>query len=155
MRGDRVSDVRPLLSMVLSDAGWTADAGRVEAALPEGPVLSDIDPDAFAILARNLIENALRHGHRSAPVQVSLSPEGVFSVVNDGPPVPPEILARLSARFERGRSLSAGSGLGLSIAKAIAEGAGGALTLRSPAPGREDGFSAEFQLPGLPPAPQA
>ncbi|VFU17753.1 protein of unknown function (plasmid) [Methylocella tundrae] len=29
---------------------------------PDGGPLSDLDPDAFAILARNLIENALKHG---------------------------------------------------------------------------------------------
>ena len=148
VRSDAVSDIRPLLEMVLSDFGREADAGRINASLTTNPVLSDIDPDAFAILARNLIENALRHGADTAPVQVVLTYDGVLRVTNDGPPVPPEMLAHLAARFERGQSLSAGSGLGLSIAKAIADGAGGTLTLYSPAPGRSDGFMAEFQVQG-------
>ncbi len=148
LRGDAVSDVRLVLDMVLSDFERSAGADRIQRALARTPVLSDIDPDAFAILARNLIENALRHGSAGAPVQVVLTGGGALHVTNDGPAVPPEILARLSARFERGQSLAGGSGLGLSIAKAIADGAGGKLTLLSPAPARPDGFAAVFQLPG-------
>lgn len=56
-------------------------------------------------------------------------------------------LARLTARFERGQAISEGSGLGLSIAKAIADGTQATLTLHSPAPGRADGFAAVFQAP--------
>ena len=52
--------------------------------LPEDP-LSDIDPDAFAILCRNLIENALKHGAAGTPVEVRLDSVGTFRVVNGGP----------------------------------------------------------------------
>ncbi len=147
LRRDTASDMRPVLDMVLSDFQRAAGAGRIMRDIPDDPVLSDIDPDAFAILARNLIENALRHGREDAPVQVMLR-SGFLRVANDGLPVPPEILAQLTARFERGQSLSRGSGLGLSIAKAIAEGAGGALALHSPAPGQRGGVMAEFVMPG-------
>ena len=61
--------------------------------------------------------------------------------------MPPEALQRLTARFERGATESDGSGLGLSIAKAIADGAAGALTLNSPATGRPNGFEAVVRLP--------
>ncbi|HEY9038666.1 MAG TPA: ATP-binding protein [Roseovarius sp.] len=151
LRGDTASDMRPVLDMVLSDFQRAAGAGRIICDSPDDPVLSDIDPDAFAILARNLIENALRHGIEDAPVQVTLR-RGVLRVTNDGPPIPPEILEQLTARFERGQSLSRGSGLGLSIAKAIAEGVGGALALHSPAPGQSGGVMAEFVMPGQEPA---
>lgn len=147
LRIEAAADIRPALRMVLSDFGPEAEAGRIEATIPGVPLLSDIDPDAFAILARNLIENALRHGG-GAPVQVILTGDGALRVISCGPPVAAETLARLTARFERGRSLSRGGGLGLSIAMAIADGAKGELTLRSPAPGRKDGFEALFRLPG-------
>ena len=147
LRSDTASDIRPVLEMVLSDFERSAGVGRIDSDLPSDPVLSDIDLDAFAILARNLIENALRHGDADGSVQVALSASGALRVTNDCTPVPPETLAQLSARFMRGQSLSDGSGLGLSIAKAIAEGASGNLTLHSPAPGRSDGFAAIFQLP--------
>jgi two-component system OmpR family sensor kinase len=147
LRRDTASDMRPVLEIVLSDFARTADATRIEVAMPDVPVLSDLDPDVFAILARNLVENALRHGTGDAPVQVALSSNGVLRVINDGPPLAPENLARLTARFERGQSIAQGSGLGLSIAKAIADGAHATLTLHSPAPGRADGFEAVFELP--------
>ncbi len=147
LRVATASDMRPVLGMVLADFDRSAGTGRIVAELADAPVLSDIDPDAFAILARNLIENALRHGHGDAPIRIVLGRDGVLSVVNDCALVPPATLKRLSARFERGQSIACGSGLGLSIAKAIAEGAQGDLTLQSPAPGRKDGFAALFQLP--------
>lgn len=148
LRRETASDIRPVLEMVLSDFTRIAGAERLKATLAENPVLSDIDPDAFAILARNLIENALRHDTGNTPVTVSLTGDGVFRVVNDGPLLSPETLAQLTARFERGQSLSKGSGLGLSIVKAIAEEARGKLTLHSPATGRADGFEVVFRVPG-------
>lgn len=147
LRRETASDLRPVLRMVLSDFERIAGAGRINAELPGAPVLSDIDPDALAILARNLIENALCHGTGDTSVQVIMTESGLLRVINDGPAVPTETLARLTAPFECGRSLSGGSGLGLSIAQAIADGTQATLTLHSPAPGRADGFEVVFQVP--------
>lgn len=126
----------------------TGVAGRIDLQLPDTPVLSHIDADAFAILARNLIENALKHGARPEPVRVALSAGGVLRVANAGPAVPPELLARLSEPYERGRTQASGTGLGLAIAKAIAAGTGGRIKLASPRPGRNDGFEASFRMSG-------
>lgn len=50
---------------------------RLQLELPASEqVLSVIDPDAFAILLRNLIENALKHGAADQPVAVSLEQHG-------------------------------------------------------------------------------
>ncbi|MGC5198748.1 sensor histidine kinase, partial [Aphanothece microscopica] len=111
------------------------------------PVMSDLDPDAFGILLRNLIENALRHGEEAHPIEVTLSPEGLLTVANDGPVVPTETIARLTARFERGGSDREGSGLGLAIVAAIAERLGSELILQSPRPGHSRGFKAAVRLP--------
>jgi len=147
LRRETTTDIRPVVRMVVSDFERVAGAGRIRAELPGEPVLSDIDLDALAILARNLIENGLRHGTGDAPIQVNLTASGALRVINDGPPLPPETLARLTARFERGQARSEGSGLGLSIVQAIADGAQATLTLHSPALGRADGFEALFQVP--------
>ncbi|HEY9056836.1 MAG TPA: ATP-binding protein [Aurantimonas sp.] len=147
LRRDTAADLRPVLRMVVSDLEGIAREKRIDLELPDDPILSDIDPDVFAILARNLIENAQRHGIGDAPVHVILTKGRTLRVINDGPVVPPETLARLTARFERGQAISEGSGLGLSIAKAIADGTQATLTLHSPAPGRADGFAAVFQAP--------
>jgi two-component system OmpR family sensor kinase len=143
LRASHRSDLIPVLRMVIDE--WPEGAtrrDRIELSLPDGPVLSDIDPEAFAILARNLVDNALRHGPVDEPVSVALASDGGLRVVNGGPALPPEAMDRLARPFERGQTRAAGSGLGLAIAGAIARNAGAELTLRSPAEGRIGGFEA-------------
>lgn len=147
LRLDTARDLSPAARIVAEDAARGAGAGRVALRLPEAPVLSDLDPDAFGILLRNLIDNALRHGAADAPVDVRLTPGGLLTVANDGPVVAPDVLARLTHRFERGGAGNEGSGLGLAIVAAIAERLGSKLVLRSPAPGRDAGFEVALQIP--------
>lgn len=141
-----VSDLRPVLNMVLGDFDRAVGPARIQRTLSADPVLSNLDPDAFAIVARNLVENALRHGSGDTPVHVALTSD-TLRVVNDGPPLAAETLAGLTARFERGQTNTTGSGLGLSIVQAIADGAQATLELHSPAQGRTNGFEAVLQLP--------
>lgn len=140
-------DLVQLLTYVVEEQAST----RITLALPSAPVYAVIDADAFAILARNLIENALKHGAADQPVTVSLSGAGLLRVVNAGPVVPAPALARLAERFVRGDTRAGGSGLGLAIAAAIARGTGATLTLASPAGGRSDGFEATVQFAPLQP----
>ncbi len=142
-------DLAQVLRLVLDDLGRDpATAARLHIALPaEGRFLSAMDADAFAILARNLVENALKHGAVAAPVTVTLADDGWLSVMNEGPAVPPETLARLRRPFERGATHATGSGLGLAIAEAIAAGTGTTLDLLSPIPGQPSGFEARVRLP--------
>ncbi len=109
--------------------------------------MSDLDPDAFGIICRNLVDNALRHGSDTAPVEVTLTADGMLTVANEGPVLPSEPLHRLTARFERAGTSSAGSGLGLSIIAAIAERIGSLLVLKSPRPGTASGLEASIKLP--------
>lgn len=145
---DQPVDLVQVLRFVLSDIGHDRDAaGRLEIAIaPDATLDSYMDADAFAILARNLIENALKHAPDDTPVSVSLSADARFSVANGGPVVPPSVLVRLTRPFERGASGAAGSGLGLAIAEAISTGAGARLELLSPIPGKSDGFEARLDL---------
>jgi two-component system OmpR family sensor kinase len=144
LRRDIKSDLRPVLNMVLSEFDKMAGPTRIERIVSDNPVMSNLDPDAFAIVVRNLIENALRHGTGNIPVELQLTDDGTLRVVNDGPPVVPETLAQLTSRFERGQTLEGGNGLGLAIVQAIADGGQAELTLYSPAQGRGDGFEATF-----------
>ena len=75
-----------------------------------------------------------------------VEPDGIVRVINKGPTVPAEALARLKERFIRGQSRSAGSGLGLAIVETIVAQTGGKLELFSPAPGETDGFEARLTL---------
>ena len=147
LRIDRSADLRAVARIVVDDIARAAAPGRIALNLPEAAVMSDIDPDAFAILCRNLVENALRHGAETSPVEVTLTADGDLVVANDGPAVPREMLDRLTARFERASANSDGSGLGLAIVAAIANRTGSALVLTSPRPGASSGFEASLRLP--------
>lgn len=142
LRRDVAADLRPVARLIADDLARVAGPGRILLTVPESAVMSDLDPDAFAILLRNLIENALRYGDPQTPVDVSLVKDGTLIVANDGPVVPAEDLARLTHRFERTRSDGGGSGLGLAIVATIAERSGSQFELRSPREGRTTGFEA-------------
>jgi two-component system OmpR family sensor kinase len=147
LRRDQPGDLRPVARLIVEDLSRSAEAGQIDLTLPGSAVLSDLDPDALAILLRNLVENAQRHGAAGAPVEVTLRPDGTLVVANDGPVLPPEVLARLTNRFERAGTTTDGSGLGLAIVVAVAERIGSALLLKSPRSGRETGFEASIRLP--------
>lgn len=138
-------DLAALLSHVVHDLQRTASA-PIALSLPTAPVLSLIDPDAFAILARNLIENALKHGAAGAAIEVGLSESARLDVVNTGAIVPAAELAQLTRHFVRGGGRAEGFGLGLAIASTIARGVGAELTLASPATDKPDGFEASVQF---------
>ena len=146
---DEPQDLALVLSYVVEDFRRNpAVAALVRLDLPPSrALLSRLDADAFAILVRNLIENALKHGAPDVPVEVRLGSDGVLSIANAGPVVPAETMSRIGRPFERGSTMANGSGLGLAIAKAIVRGAGGRLELVSPRPGHQDGFEARLYLP--------
>ena len=73
--------------------------------------------------------------------------EAVIEVQDEGPGVPPDLIAKLTTPFFRSdeaRSEANGAGLGLAIAQAIADGHGGRLVLENRTP---RGFSAKLVLP--------
>lgn len=146
LRLDTASDLRPVLQLVTDDMARGRDGGRLILSMAASPVLSDLDPDAFAILARNLADNALRHGTQDAAVRVSLSETGVLQVDNDGPVIPPPRLKDLTARFVRSGP-QMGSGLGIAIVAAIADRTGSGLQITSPRPGQADGVTVSVHLP--------
>ncbi|WAP68541.1 ATP-binding protein [Jiella pelagia] len=147
LRMDQSTDLRSVARVVVDDLCRATAPGRITLTLPDRAVMSDLDPDAFAIVCRNLVENALRHGAKTAPVGVTLTKEGRLIVANDGPVLPRDTLDRLTTRFERANSNADGSGLGLAIVAAIADRIGSSVVLKSPRPGASSGFQASLSLP--------
>jgi two-component system OmpR family sensor kinase len=147
LRMDHSADLRAIARVVVDDLARGAAPGRIVLTLPKKAALSDIDPDAFAILCRNLVENALRHGADTTPVEVTLTPGGRLVVANEGPVLPRDRLDRLTVRFERANVGAEGSGLGLAIVAAIADRIESPLVLESPRPGAKSGFQASILLP--------
>lgn len=147
LRLDKSTDLRGVAEVILADLARPPDAERIITRISPAPVVSDLDPDAFAIVLRNLVENALRHGSPSGPIEVALEADGTLRVANEGPVVPADTLERLVNRFERGGSGDGGTGLGLAIVAAIAERISSRLVLQSPRPGRATGLEASIRFP--------
>lgn len=84
------------------------------------------NPDALEEAISNLLDNAARHAERTVRVDVAVADNDIaVAVRDDGPGVPPHLHERI---FERFVSLDGdGSGLGLPIARGIAENHGGTL----------------------------
>jgi two-component system OmpR family sensor kinase len=143
-------DLAPVLVQVVEELRGSPEEARtrINLKLTESPVRSHLDPDAFGILMRNLIENALKHSPAGTPVDVVIH-NGTVHVVNEGSVVAPEVLRELGKPFVRGSTRASGSGLGLAIAEAIAAGSGCSLVVTSPARGRDDGFEVEVRLPTI------
>ena len=107
----------------------------------EGDATVRVRADArlLAILFRNLLDNAIRYSpsHTTVRVDVGARDRITYASIRDaGPGVAAEQRAELGRRFHRLAAASgvAGSGLGLSIAKRIAELHGASLTFDA-APG--------------------
>ena len=144
---DEKTDLFPVLQVVIEDIGRSAlGAGRIVLHAPDGARLErQIRPDAFAIVVRNLLENALVHSPPGSGVDVYFGSDGI-SVVNESVVLDQATLAGLTRRFTRGPTQAAGSGLGLSIVKRFVEQMNGSLALQSPATGRLGGFEAAVRL---------
>lgn len=145
---DIAQDLAPILPHIIQGFSHSkSDQGRLRLILPENPTLiSRMDPDAFAILVSNLIENALKHSAPDTNVEIELDMGRTISVRNHGAVIPKEIIDSLKDRFQRANSEVIGSGLGLAIADTIAKRANGNLELCSPASILNDGFEAKLTL---------
>ena len=89
-------------------------------------------------LVANLLDNAIRHADIGGTVVAALSRDAdgiLLRVTNDGPGIAPADHTRIFERFVRIGPYT-GGGLGLPIARWIAEAHGGALTLEHSEPGR-------------------
>lgn len=95
------------------------------------------DPDRLRQVFENLVGNAVRHSPEGLPVVIEVGSErredgpwATVRVSDQGPGVPPEVLPTLFQRFSRGPS-SSGLGVGLYLARGIAEAHGGTLVVDS------------------------
>jgi signal transduction histidine kinase len=97
---------------------------------------------------RNLIDNALRYGVRARVSAEAIHGMAAIHVDDDGPGIPGSELERVFApfaRLEASRNAETGGyGLGLAIARLVARGHGGDVTLRNRAGG---GLRATLTLP--------
>ncbi|MFC7381253.1 HAMP domain-containing sensor histidine kinase [Sphaerisporangium rhizosphaerae] len=104
-----------------------AGTGEVSVTAHVEPLVVDGDPVLLTRLVTNLVDNAVRYNHPGGTVAITLF-QGVLTVRNTGPEVPPERLGDLFAPFRRLHTTrEQGSGLGLSIVASIAKAHGAAV----------------------------
>ena len=101
---------------------------------------------------RNLVSNALRYGSRARVTLRREDNEAVLVVEDDGPGIPEHEIARMLEPFTRleasRNSATGGAGLGLTLARAIADQHAGSLVLANRQQGGETkGLTATLRLP--------
>ena len=136
-----LAEIARTLCGELQDMGVNVRAEAAE------PVIAECRPSEIARALRNLAENAAKYGGGGVMRVYRQAGEVVAEIIDDGPGVPEDQLAKLTAPFFRAdeaRSAN-GAGLGLAIAQAITEAHAGRLVLTNRAP---RGFSAKLVLPG-------
>ncbi len=110
------------------------------------------DPDALSQVVFNLISNAIMHCPHNTTVEVKAeplsSPEVQFSVSDNGPGIPEHELPRIFDRFyqvdRKDGPGYGGTGIGLSISKALVGKMGGNLSVTSQ---EGEGTTFSFTLP--------
>ncbi|QMU22942.1 sensor histidine kinase [Gordonia rubripertincta] len=133
-------------------AGAFADAGlSASIALPSArprSMIAALDEDDLIRVLDVLMSNAVNHAGPGASVELGCRSEGTrirVWVADTGRGVPDDELPRVTERFFRAAAGSApGSGLGLSIARALIEGAGGELAVSA---GRTAGLRVDLWIP--------
>jgi two-component system OmpR family sensor kinase len=96
------------------------------------------DHTALVTLLSNIADNAVRYSKTGGHVEFALHRNGneaVIEVADTGPGLPEEMLTEVFKRFLRNNDTDEGSGLGLSIARALADRLNGSISLEN----RKDG----------------
>ncbi len=140
-------DLVPILERCIEDAevlGSNQDI-RIEHELPAS-LRAFADPQRTEQILLNLLENAVKYNRHGGLIRVTADErrDGIFvTVSNSGVPIPPDRMPWIFDRFARGgRDESrAGHGLGLSIARELANAQGGDVRLV-----RSDSEATEFEL---------
>lgn len=139
--GDLVRRVAQDFSTIACESGATV---RAEASCG---LAARVDPDRVQQALAALIDNALRHAGAGVSVQVEARASAdciTITVTDNGPGIDSGLTEELFARFRRGHTPGEGSGLGLSVVRALVEAHGGTASLSNVEQG---GAQATLRLP--------
>jgi two-component system OmpR family sensor kinase len=138
---DEPVDLTRVVLDAVTDARVAGADHRWQLELPDEPVTVRGDAHALHQALANLLANARLHTPPGTTVTVALRarPDGVeLDVRDDGPGIPPQVMARLFERFVHGTApgpdAPASTGLGLAIVAAIAHAHRGSVHVE-PGPG--------------------
>jgi signal transduction histidine kinase len=139
-------DLSALLESICADLD---DLGEpVSCDVREEPSPLICRPNEIRRAVRNLVENAVAYGNRASVRLSQCDASYEITVEDEGPGIPETDQARVFEPFVRLESSrnadTGGTGLGLTLVKAIAEGHGGRVTLENRP---EGGLRARLRLP--------
>ena len=147
--------------LVLARSELPQEIGIAQTAVPVSPVIAEViaaifplahekgidfalqgetnlhirgDRNALVTLLSNIADNAVRYsavGGRVEFTVLSIGDDVVVELADTGPGLPEEMLTEVFKRFIRHNETEEGSGLGLSISRALADGLGGTITLQN------------------------
>lgn len=133
------------------ELGVLAEFKSQALAIEAAPCRVQADPVLLHQALQNLIDNAMKYSPAGATIRITVERQGGecrIAVMDEGPGIPPEHLARLADRFHRVEDSrvrgQGGFGLGLAITKAYMRVMGGRLEY---APGRPHGACFALVLP--------
>jgi signal transduction histidine kinase len=149
-RPHRPTDLAEVLTEAAAELGPVAD--EHELSIDARPAVVPGVKDDLHRLTLNLLENAVRHTPPGTQIRARVDAlDGIATLVveDDGPGISPELEHRVFDRFVRGAGDGGrGSGLGLSIVRAVAESHRGAVRLERPANGRGTRFIIDLPTEG-------
>jgi histidine kinase len=151
----RPQDISSLIQTVTKRLAPQAESKRISLAFdlaPDLPPVLAVEDRAIQILT-NLTGNALQYTPEGGKVTIGakqIDDEIQFSVRDTGVGIPPEHLPHIFDRFyrvdkSRSRQAGGGSGIGLTIARALVEAHGGRIWVESVRDGKGSTFN--FTLP--------
>ncbi len=154
LRSERVDVAEVVRSAVETSEPLIAAAGhRLTLALPGEPLPLVGDPVRLAQVLANLLNNAARYTADGGSITIAARRDGETAeirVIDDGPGITSEVMPRIFQMFGRGELVGGrgpgGLGIGLALARRLAEMHGGTLTAHSEGRGRGSEFTLRVPL---------
>ena len=144
-------DVSSLVQTVAKRLSLQFESKRISLDLELAPGLTRVqaDEDRAVQVLTNLVGNALQYTPENGKVIISVkqkNDEVQIAVKDSGIGIPPEHLAHIFDRFyrvdkSRSRQAGGGSGIGLTIARALVEAVGGRIWVESEGEGQGSAFT--------------
>jgi signal transduction histidine kinase/ActR/RegA family two-component response regulator len=155
LRRDRVDLATMVCSAIEALEPCIKSCGHeLSVALPASPLYVDGDVARLTQVFGNVLHNAAKYTGRNGSIRVVVERQGqsaVIRITDDGPGIPPEMLARIFEMFEQvDQTLDrshGGVGIGLTLAKRLVELHSGTIEARSEGLGKGSEFI--ITLPAL------